>query len=95
MSPLDEIHDCVAEAQRRHYQLLDIAHALSRVGMRELADELMEVADAIKVGPKAVSEAYSLHLSGQIRQSEAMMGSLLKATLAGCIVPPKRARAKS
>lgn len=71
-------------------QLRSIAGAMSRLSMRDLADELFEIADRIVVGPREISEAYTVHLDEQVSHSEAMMGNLLKATLAGCIVPPKK-----
>jgi hypothetical protein len=87
----EAIHNCRSVADNASYQLHDIADALSRVGMDHLARELMHIANKIVVGPREVSAAYGIDLSAQLAQSEAMMGNLLKATLAGCIVPPAKA----
>jgi hypothetical protein len=84
---IDAIHDCRAVADSASYQLLDIADALSRVGMDGLARELSHIAQKIVVGPREVSAAHGLELTSQLRHSEAMMGNLLVATIEGCIVP--------
>lgn len=91
----EAINHCRAVADSASYQILDIADALSRVGMSDLARELSFLANKIVVGPKEVSAAYGLELNSQIRHSEAMMGSLLKATLEGCIVGPRKAEGRT
>lgn len=87
----EAINRCRSAADNASYQLIDIADALARVGMGDMARELTFIANKIVVGPKDVSGAYGLELNSQLRHSEAMMGSLLKATLEGCIVGPRKA----
>lgn len=86
------IHQCRQAADNAADRLDRIAYALDVVGMGKLAKDLRHIAEQVVVGPHQISEAYNAHMTEQVNHSEAMMGNLLKATLAGCIVPPTEAR---
>lgn len=83
----EAINACRSAADNASYQLLDIADAMSRLGMDGIARELTGIAERVVIGPREVSASYSVDLGNQVRHSEAMMNNLLKATLEGCIVP--------
>lgn len=86
---LTAIQDAVRSSEHAAYQIESIAGAMGRLGMATLANELYGIAERIVIAPRQARDAYDIDQTEQLQNSQAMMGSLLKATLRGCIVPPK------
>lgn len=90
---IDAIHANVATAQQAERRLGSIAYAMSRLGlMPDIVDELDKIATDIVDAAKAVSGAHGKKQSDDLRSSSELAGTLLKATLAGCIASPKKTK---
>lgn len=84
---IDAVHDNQRLVSDVCHNLEDVARALSRVGMRDLADEIGVWITPLMQSAKQVAASYSLDVNKQIAHGEAMIGGLLLATINGNIVP--------
>ena len=66
----------------------DVAFLLDEVGMERLANRLGNATGALCRSIDELDHAYGDDLSSRLRDSKAMTGSILLATLRGCFVPP-------
>lgn len=89
---IDAVHDCRGAMERAALRLESITDSMRYLGVMEpVQSKLVNISEMLRVEAKELSAAYSVDLGQQLSHSEAMAANLLKATLAGCIVPPKRA----
>jgi hypothetical protein len=89
--PIMAVHDAAALIMGKSYHLHEIARSLDRVGMRDLADELLSIADDIHSAAECARRGASLDGKQRLDQSVAETGEILSLLLRRCtidVLPP-------
>jgi hypothetical protein len=78
-TPLDEFFNAARKVRRNVHSLNDIASALSRIGLNDLAAEIAATATTIEHGCATMQEAWSRDSSDHLAETKRNVGKTLLA----------------
>jgi hypothetical protein len=87
---LDMLHDAHEDTESDTENIFEVAKALKRVGMYDLAEELIDIGTDLKHVASNIKNATSMKVDEDLKSANESSGALLKNIVDGAITIPEK-----